>query len=321
VTSLLIVLAMPDYVIARYREPLTAHFPEIEINAVNHRDKIDPYIARTDILLTFGAMMGDEVFQKGKNLKWVQVLGTGVDRVADSPSLGRDVLISNIAGIHGAPVAEAAIGFMLALSRQLPRSVKAQERHEWERFPARLLDGKVCGMFGIGVIAEALAPRLKGLGMRTVGVSSAPRAVPGFDRMLPRAKLSEAVADWDYFVLLTPHTPATFHAVDDNIFGAMKRGAYFVNLGRGETVDEEAMMRALDDGRLAGAALDVFSVEPLPRDHRLWSMPNVIVTPHLGGFYDEYPDRSLPVVEENLRRFLAGDREHMINLVAREDTQ
>src|ERR1700722_6167014 len=169
VTSLLIVLAMPDYVIGRYREPLAAHFPDIEINAVNHRDKIDPYIARADILVTFGAMKGGEGVQKGKNLKWVQVLGTGVDRVADSPSIGRDVLISNVAGIHGAPVAEAAIGFMLALSRQLPRSLKAQERHEWERFPARLLDGKVCGMFGIGIIAEALTPRLKALGMRTVG--------------------------------------------------------------------------------------------------------------------------------------------------------
>jgi phosphoglycerate dehydrogenase-like enzyme len=316
---LLIVLAMPDYVIARYRDPLAARFPDLEINAVNGRDKIDPYIARADILLTFGAMMGDEVFQKGKNLKWVQVLGTGVDRVADSPSLGRDVLISNVAGIHGPPVAEAAIGFMLALSRQLPRSLQAQERHEWERFPARLLDGKTCGMYGIGVIAEALAPRLKALGMRTVGVSSAPRSVPGFDEMLPRQKLVEAVRDWDHFVLLTPYTPATFQTIDDTIFGALKPGAYFISLGRGETVDDEALMRALDSGRLAGAALDVFSVEPLPRDHRLWSMPNVIVTPHLGGFYDEYPDRALPVFEANLRHFLAGEREHMINLVSRED--
>ena len=318
-TSLLIVLAMPDYVIARYREPLAAHFPDIEINAVNHRDKIDPYIARADILVTFGAMMGDEVFQKAKNLKWVQVLGTGVDRVADSPSIGRDVLISNVAGIHGAPVAEAAIGFMLALARQLPRSLKAQERHEWERFPARLLDGKVCGMFGIGIIAEALAPRLKALGMRTVGVSSVPRPVPGFDEMLPRQKLAEAVAMWDYFVLLTPYTPATFQMIDDAIFQALKPGAYFISLGRGETVDDEALMRALDSGRLAGAALDVFSIEPLPKDHRLWSMPNVIVTPHLGGFYDEYPDRALPVLEANLRHFLAGEREHMMNLVTRED--
>jgi D-2-hydroxyacid dehydrogenase (NADP+) len=316
-TSLLIVLAMPDDVIARYHDPLCADFPEIEINAVNGRDKIDPYIGRADILLTFGAMMADEVFRKATNLKWVQALGTGVDRIADSPSLGRDVIVTNIHGIHGAPVAEAAIGFMLALSRQLPRSLRAQERHEWERFPARLLDGKTVGMFGIGVIAEALAPRCKALGMRVEGVSSAPRAVPGFDRMLPRAALTEAVRGWDYFVLLTPHTPATYHAVDETVFRALKPGGYFVNLGRGETVDEAALIRALDDGRLAGAALDVFAVEPLPKGHKLWSMPNVIIAPHLGGFYDEYPDRCLPVVEANLRRFLAGEREHMINLVNR----
>jgi D-2-hydroxyacid dehydrogenase (NADP+) len=316
-TSLLIVLAMPDGVIARYRDPLRAHFPEIEIAAVNHRDKIDPHIARTDILLTFGAMMADEVFRKAASLKWVQVLGTGVDRVADSPSLGNDVIITNIHGIHGAPVAEAAIGFMLALSREMPRSVRAQDRRAWDRFPARLLDGKTVGMFGIGIIAEALAPRCKALGMRVVGVSSAPRAVPGFDRMLPRDALIEAVREWDYFVLLTPHTPATYHAVDESVFRAMKRGSYFVNLGRGETVDEAALIAALEDGRLAGAALDVFAVEPLPAAHKFWSMPNVIITPHLGGFYDEYPDRCLPVVEENLRRFLAGEREHMINIVKR----
>jgi len=319
VTSLLIVLAMPDYVIARYLDPLRAHFPEIEINAVNHRDKIDPYIGRTDILLTFGAMMGDEVFQKAKSLKWVQVLGTGVDRVADSPSLGPDVRISNVHGMHGPPVAEAALGFMLALARQLPRSVRAQDRHEWERFPSRLLAGKIVTIFGIGVIAEALAPLCKALSMRVLGVTSAPREVAGFDRIYPRAALVEAAREADYFVCLTPHTPETRDIVGAAVFDAMKTGSFFVNLGRGETVDEAAMVRALQDGTLAGAALDVFSVEPLPKDHILWTMKHVIITPHLGGFYDEYPDESLPVVERNLRRFLAGDREHMINLVPRAE--
>ncbi len=321
-TSLLIVLAMPDYVIARYREPLAAHFPDIEINAVNHRDKIDPYIARADILVTFGAMMGDEVYAQAPNLRWVQALGTGVDRITDQPSLGRHVIVTNVAGIHGPPVAEAAIGSMLALARNIPRSLRAQAREQWERFPARLVDGKTAVIFGIGIIAEALAPRLKALGMRTVGVSSAPRGVPAFDRMVAAPNLAEAVREADHFVLLTPYTPETYQLVGDTILGAMKRGSFFINLGRGETVDDEALMRALDSGRLAGAALDVFSVEPLPKDHRLWSMPNVIITPHLGGFYDEYPDRALPVVEENLRRFLAGDRAHMINVMQRgEDTR
>jgi len=317
VTSLLIMLAMPDEVIARYREPLAAHFPGIEVNAVNHRDKIDPYIARTDILLTFGAMMTDEVFRKAQNLKWVQVLGTGVDRVADSAALRDEAIVTNIRGIHGAPVAEAAIASMLALARQIPRSVRAQDRGEWERFATRLIDGKTATIFGLGIIAEALAPRLKALGLRVVGVSSAPRAVAGFDAVLPRERLAEALGGAQHFILLTPHTKSTHRIVGEDAFRAMKRGGYFVNLGRGETVDEEALVRALDDGHLAGAALDVFSVEPLPKGHKIWAMKNVIVTPHLGGFYDEYPDRSLPVIEQNLRRFLAGEPQHMINVVNR----
>ena len=316
-TSLLIILAMPDEIIARYREPLAAHFPGIEVNAVNHRDKIDPFIARADILLTFGAMMGDEVFKKATSLKWVQVLGTGVDRVADAPSLGRDVIVTNIPGIHGAPVAEAALASMLALARQLPRSVRAQDRGEWERFASRLIDGKTAAIFGLGIIAEALAPRLNALGMRVVGVTSAPRRIPGFDLVLPRERLAEALAEADHFILLTPHTKSTHRIVAARAFRAMRRGGYFINLGRGETVDEDALIRALEAGHLAGAALDVFSVEPLPKGHKIWSMKNVIVTPHLGGFYDEYPDRSLPVVEENLRRFLAGETQHMINVVNR----
>ena len=316
-TRVLIVLAMPDEVIARYHDPLAAHFPEIELDAVNHRDKVDPYIAAADVLVTFGAMMGDEVFRKAKSLKWVQVLGTGVDRVADSPSLGENVIVTNMPGIHGAPVAEAAIASMLALARQIPRSVRAQDRAEWERFPARLIDGKTAVIFGLGVIAEALAPRLKALGMRVVGVSSAPRAIPGFDTVLPRERLIEALGAAHHFILLTPHTRSTLRIVGEGAFRAMPRGGYFVNLGRGETVDEDALVRVLKDGHLAGAALDVFSVEPLPKTHKLWAMKNVLITPHLGGFYDEYPDRSLPVVERNLRHFLASEPQHMIHVVNR----
>ncbi len=316
-TRLLIVLAMPEPVIARYRDRLSAEFPELEIVAVNHRDKIDPYIASTRILVTFGAMMGDEVYRKAPRLEWVQALGTGVDRITDAPSLGTNVLVTNVPGIHGAPVAEAAIAAMLALSRQLPRAVRAQARHEWERWPSRLLGGKTVAIFGIGVIAEALAPQCNAFGMRVVGISSAPRPVPGFDHIHPRADLVSAVGDCDYLVLLTPFTPATHGIVGEAVFAALKPTCHLVNFGRGEVVDEAAMIRALNENRLAGAALDVFETEPPPPDHPLWAMQNVIMTAHLGGFYEEYPDRALPVVEENLRRFLTGDRLNMINVVSR----
>jgi D-2-hydroxyacid dehydrogenase (NADP+) len=317
VTSLLIVLAMPEELIAHYREPLREHFPEIEVNAVDHRDKVDPYIAGADILLSFAGTVSDEVFRKARNLKWVQVLGTGTDRVADSAVLGPDVIVTNIHGAHGPPVAEAAISAMLALSRQMPRAIRAQDRASWERYPARLIDGKTATIFGMGVIAAVLAPRLKALGLKVIGVSSSPREVDGFDRVLPRERLVEAAAACDHFILLTPLTRATRGIVDERVFRAMRRDSYFINLGRGGTVDEEALVRALEDGRLAGAALDVFAVEPLPKEHPLWHMKNVLITAHMGGFFDEYPDRSLPVIEENLRRFLAGDTQHMVNLVNR----
>lgn len=317
-TSLLIVLAMPAAVVARYFDRLRAGFPEIEINAVDHRDKIGPYISRT-ILVTFGAMMHDDVYRQAPRLQWVQALGTGVDRITDAPSLGPEVIVTNIRGVHGPPVAEGVLAAMLALARQLPRSLRAQERRAWERFPVRLLDGKTAAVLGIGVIAEALGPRLKALGMRVVGISSGPRAVPGFDRILPRDALVAAAGNCDFLVLLTPHTPATHHIVNAAVLAALKPGCFLVNLARGGIVDEDALVRALAEGRLAGAALDVFSTEPPPPDHPFWAMKNVIMTPHLGGFYEEYPEQVLPVVEENLRRFLAGDRAHMINVVSRAD--
>jgi phosphoglycerate dehydrogenase-like enzyme len=195
--------------------------------------------------------------------------------------------------------------------------VRNQDRHVWERWPARLLDGKKLGILGVGVIAEALAPKCKALGMTVIGISSLPRTVPGFDRVYGRDELVSAVRDLDYLVALTPYSPTTRHIVNAAVFLAMKSTSYFINLARGGVVDEDALINALEKGLLAGAALDVFNREPLPGDHPFWAMKNVIVTPHLGGFYDGYADRALPVVEENLRRFLAGDTMKMINVVRR----
>jgi phosphoglycerate dehydrogenase-like enzyme len=195
--------------------------------------------------------------------------------------------------------------------------VRNQDRHLWERWPASLLEGKKLGILGIGVIAEALAPKCKALGMTVVGITSTKRTVTGFDRVFGRDELLIAVRDVDYLVALTPYSPATHHIVNAAVLSAMKPGSYFINLARGGIVDEEALIKALESRLIAGAALDVFNHEPLPDDHPFWTMKNVIVTPHLGGFYDGYADRALPVVEENIRRFLAGDTMNMIYVVRR----
>jgi phosphoglycerate dehydrogenase-like enzyme len=316
-TNLLILLTFPEKVRTQYYNHLRAKFPEVNIHMVDHHSKVGPYIGSADILVTFGPMMADHVLKDATNLKWIQALGTGVDGITDQPSFRDDVLITSVHGIHGAAVSEAAIMLMLALSRELPRVVRNQDRHKWDRFPARLLKDKTIGIFGVGAIAEELAPKCKAFGMTVVGISSTKREVAGFDRMYGRDELERAVREVDYLVLLTPYSPATRGIVGAKTFSAMKPTSYLVNLARGGVVDEEALIKALKQGQIAGAALDVFNQEPLPVDHPFWTMENVLITPHLGGFYDTYPDHALPVVEENLRRFLAGDTKNMINVVKR----
>lgn len=316
-TQLLILLALPEKVRTQYYEHIRTRFPEVSVNLVDHHTKVDPHIGNADVLITFGPMMSDHVLAKGANLKWIQALGTGIDGIVDQPSLRREVLVTNMHGFHGAPVSEAAILSLLALSRDLPRSLRSQRSRKWVRFPATLLKGKTVGIFGVGAIAEELAPRCKAMGMTVVGITSAKRQVAGFDRMMGRDGLVSAVRDLDYLVLLTPYTPETRNIVNAAVFEAMKPGSYLVNLARGGVVDEAALTQALERGKLAGAALDVFSKEPLPEDHPFWGMDNVIMTTHQGGFFDGYPDFALPVVEENLRKFLAGDLKNMINIVRR----
>ena len=155
----LIFLTLPPNVREYYRSTLNTKFPEIEIEVVDHFAKATSAIGPADVLITFGAMTKDQVFAAATNLKWVQALGTGVDGVTDQPSLRKNVAVTNIRGIHGAPVSECAILGMLALSRSLPVSVHAQDEHVWKRPTPRLIDGKVAGIYGVGLIAEELAPR------------------------------------------------------------------------------------------------------------------------------------------------------------------
>jgi D-2-hydroxyacid dehydrogenase (NADP+) len=313
--NLLILLGLPEEIRTVYRDRLQQKFPALTINVCDHRSRIGPYIAGADALLTFTPMMSDDVVRDGAVLKWIQTLGSGVDNLIDLPSLRKDVIVTNVHGIHGAPVSEAALSAMFALSRDVPRFVRNQDQHHWGKWPARLLSGKTVGIFGIGVIAEALAPKCKALGMRVVGISSAPRPLPSFDQMVARDDLVQAVAELDYFVLLTPLTPETRGIIGAEVLAAMKPSAYLVNLARGGVVDEDALLDVLQRNAIRGAALDVFLQEPLPPEHPFWACQNVLITSHQGGFCDVYPDLALPTVETNMRCFLAGDLANMINVV------
>ena len=314
-SNLLLVLSLPAPIQNLYYNHLREQFPQVTINMVDHNTQAGPHIEDADMVLAFGVMLSDEIFAKGKNLKWVQALGSGVDGIVDQPSFHDDIIVTNMQGVHGPPCAEAAICAMFDLSRQMPRVLDNQRNQKWDRFPVRLLDGKRVAIIGLGVIAEALGPRCQALGLHVTGVTGVPRPLDGFDEVVSREQMLDVVAQSDYVVLLTPYTKQNHHLVNETFLAAMKSNAYLINIARGGVVDDAALIAALERKAIAGAALDVFNEEPLPEGHPYWTLENVIVTPHLGGFHDEYPKRVLPIIEHNMQKFLAGDRAAMMNIV------
>lgn len=313
--NLLILTEVQEAMQQRYKQMLLERFPQLTINVVGHHSEVDPFIADTDILLCFSPPMADHVVRDAKKLKWIQALGTGVDNIVDLPSLNPEVAVTNIRGIHGIPMSEATIAYMLSLTRDMPRTVHAQDRCEWERWPSALLNGKTVGILGVGLISEHLAPMLKAFNMTVVGISSGVRPVPGFDRMVKRDDLLKVAGEFDYLVVMTPLTPETRNIVSDKLLAAMKPTAYLVNMARGGVVDEPALMKALEAGEIAGAALDVYMEEPLPAGSPLWKTKNLTVFPHLGGYSQGYEDRAMPTIERNMRCFFDNDLKSMINIV------
>ena len=313
--KLFILLTFPEPIRNVYRDGIVKAFPQLEVDMVDHHSRVGPEIGNADILVTFGAHMADHVLDEATNLKWIQALGTGVDGIVDRPALRDGVIVTNLRGLQGASVSEAVLASMLALSRNLPRAVRSQDAGRWDRFPVELVRGKTVGILGVGVIAAELAPRCQALGMTVIGITSTPRSVAGFDRMVPREELLDVVGELDHLVLLIPYASETHGIVGVAVLERMRRSAFLINVARGGIVDQPALIEALQTGQIAGAALDVFAEEPLPQGHPLWTMPNVLITPHMAGFHAGYPDEALPIVVENIRHFLAGDVDGMINVV------
>jgi phosphoglycerate dehydrogenase-like enzyme len=190
-----------------------------------------------------------------------------------------------------------------------------QSWHIWERWRQKLIWGKTAGIIGIGPIAEDLALRCSAFGVRVIGVSDTRSQAANFDKIVPRSRLKEVAAESDFLIVLVPLSAQTHHLIDEAVFNAMKSTGVLINLARGPVVDEKALVRALQDGRIGGAALDVFEAEPLPNESPLWDMPNVIVTPRIGGMSDVYAEQVLPLVVHNVRCYLDGRLTDLRNIV------
>jgi D-2-hydroxyacid dehydrogenase (NADP+) len=302
---------------AIYRDRLQAEFPALQIVADRDGKKLPQDLSDVEVLISFGMGLPQDFYRRATGLKWLQCLATGVDHVLRQPDLSPAVVLTSGRGVHGAPMRETVLYLMQAVSRNVARLVEDNKAHVWERRFYSLLYGRTAVVVGIGVVGIAIGQLLKAFGMRVIGVTRTPRQVEGFDDMLPMAQLNAAAARADFLINVLPATAENALVFGGKLFAAMKPSAYYINAGRGQTTDEAALIEALQERRIAGAGLDVFQTEPLPPGSPLWELPNVFITPHLGGYTSDYEDLIMPLITENLRLYLAGRQSEMQNIVKR----
>jgi D-2-hydroxyacid dehydrogenase (NADP+) len=300
----------------QYRDPLSASFPDVTFHAVHHGAEAKPFAPELDVIIGLGHHIPPELIKSSPKLKWVQALTTGTETLTAPGVLPPHVLLTSTRGIHGPQMSELALLDMIALNRNFRAMQRNQAAAKWEGWNQPILHGRTVVVVGLGILAEHLAERCKLFGMKTIGISSGRSRAPHFDEVLPREALTQAAARADFLVLLAPYSPATHRMISREVLAAMKPTAFLINLARGGVLDETALTELLQAGRIAGAAIDVFSTQPLPPDNPLWTMPNVIITPNIGGRSETFVEQTLTIVEPNLRAFLEGRLKDLQNLVA-----
>ena len=272
-------------------------------------DELLPLVPLAEVLLTLRLPPG--LPESTPNLRWIHSQAAGVDYFLRAPALANsEIVVTTSSGVHAGPLSETVVGAIIALSKGFPQAMRRQAAHEWTRYTPEDVAGKTVGIIGAGKIGTAIAEKCRALGMRALGVRRSPPpelvAVSPFEREVGREGLSEVLAASDYVVLCAPRTPETVGMLGADQFAVMKPGARFINVARGDLVDEAALIRALQSGHLGGAYLDVFEREPLPAESPLWDMPNVMITAHSGAGSTDRDERVVEIFVENVRRYLDG---------------
>ena len=300
-----------------FKSYLISDFPDVTFLAAKEEDEVGDFIEKADVLAAL--RISDSLLSRAKNLKWIQCTITGTDFIESLPSFKarKDIILTSSRGIHGPQMSEMAIMLMIAMNRQLPRFVRNQDRRVWERWPTTMLYRKKVGILGVGAIGESIAEKCKAFEMTVLGIDPVPRKIDAVDEFYGLDELHYVMSEVDYFISVAPSTPDNQKMLNAKAFSRMKPTAFFINIGRGEVVDEDDLLQALKDRKITGAALDTFRQEPLPPEHPFWGMDNIIITPHVGGMSDIYVQQAVKIFHENLKRFLKGEREDMINMIPR----
>jgi phosphoglycerate dehydrogenase-like enzyme len=298
-----------------------------EMSVVNAGDEAEALDQIVDADAFFGKIT-PRLLERAGQLRWVQTPTASLEHYLFDALVEHHCVLSNMRGLFSDVIADHVMGFVLCFARNLHLYRDRQREHRWEPIggeagrsdflagPAfvseidrrhRHLSDCTLGVVGVGNIGAEVCRRAAAFGMRILGVDPRCREVPDvLPEVWPPARLFDLLRESDFVVIAAPHTPETYQLFRRDKFEVMKSTAYLVNIGRGAIVDLDDLVAALQAGEIAGAALDVFEIEPLPRDSPLWSMPNVIITPHIAAASTHIAERHLQTLLENIRRFVAG---------------
>lgn len=282
-------------------------FPELKIILARSEGEALGYIVDADAM--YGVITPD-LLLTAQNLKWVQADCIGMENYIFPDLVESDVILSNVRGVFSDHIANQVWSYILAFSRGLHRYMRRQVRHDWDPSGDTIhLPECTLGIVGLGGIGREVAARAPAFGVRVIAVDPRTTLSPeNVEHIAPPEQLDSLLAESDFVVICAPHATGTEKLMAGPQFDRMKSSAFLINIGRGVIVDLQALTEALQQGKIAGAALDVYETEPLPPDHPLWDMDCTILTPHMAGHGPYVQDRRIDVFIDNMKRFLNGER-------------
>jgi phosphoglycerate dehydrogenase-like enzyme len=304
-----------------FSEKLSAEFPDVEFVNRNNYDTIDTDIKDADAVVSWS--LTAEQIARAKKLRWIHSTAAAIHQLMIPEIVNSDIVITNARSVHGPVVAEHVLALMFAMAKRLPTAMRMQQKHEWgqeamtrEQPPIRELRDSTLGLIGVGSIGGHVAAIASAIGMRVFAVRSHPqKGIDWLDRSDPSLSqhrvygpkdLERVLRESDFVVVSAPVTSATEKLIDAVALRAMKQDTYLINVARGALIDEPALIAALKEKRIGGAALDVFAQEPLPASSPLWDLDNVLITPHSAGIAHKLWERQYALFSQNLSRFLKG---------------
>jgi phosphoglycerate dehydrogenase-like enzyme len=264
-------------------------------------------LGRAEVLFDFPSGHYKDLAAVAPRLRWLQSTSAGIGQMVKRVGLDQtDITFTTASGVHARPLADFCLMAMLMFAKNYVWMERDKKAKRWERYCGEELTGKTLAIVGVGRVGQEVARHGKRMDMRVTGMRRSDTPVPDVDKLFDRADLRTMLSEADFLVLAAPHTPETEGIIGEGELAVLKPSAVLINIGRGALVDEDALIRALQEKRVAGAALDVLRDEPPPQDSPLWDMPNVIISPHSASTVTQENARITEIFCDNLRRYLDG---------------